>query len=531
MQFFFKYFFNKSCLFSGLFYSYSPLFFSIIVAGNINGQIVYSIIPLVFIFFLKLLKNNNNINFIICFLLNQICLGNLSYYIQLIPIILFYFIFFTSENKKIKKILIFLFSLIIFNIWWLFVYIKLMLSNTEYSLITIDLNNNLAAHYSNLQNFILNFIGLSFLDRNFFNNILNFKIFYIGLIFFTYFKIYNIKKNSLIIFTLISLLILLFLSSEISSNLYSYIKIYLFQFKIFNIFRSPQNLLILFPFLLSILFYFTFLNYKIISKFILILFFLYPWIWEGDLGYDKLKNHPKNIGFVDLIKKDPDYVNTLKYLNEKYSYNSIIFYPYTSSPIYIKNDYQNINQGSIPEYLYLKPKIYHNEYKKGYLENIVNKNKNLKYIIIRKDIDFHHTKPTSNEKLQDYIFIKNNKLEKKIGNFEIYRSNTYTSFKQICTENKCFNINNLQIKEFFPNFYLINDFKEFVPQYLTINDSTLEVMILPKFIAKNLNLELNFFAYKPELFFCLMGWIFQIILIFFKILSGYLRMKTIYARK
>ena len=89
----------------------------------------------------------------------------------------------------------------------------------------------------------------------------------------------------------------------------------------------------------------------------------------------------------------------------------------------------------------------------------------------------------------------------------------------------------MQIKEFFPNFYLINDFKEFVPQYLTINDSTLEVMILPKFIAKNLNLELNFFAYKPELFFCLMGWIFQIILIFFKILSGYLRMKTIYARK
>ena len=75
--------------------------------------------------------------------------------------------------------------------------------------------------------------------------------------------------------------------------------------------------------------------------------------------------------------------------------------------------------------MYLKPKIFHSEYKKKYLENTVKNNKNLKYIVVRNDINFHHTQPTAYELAEDNKFIDKNKIEKKIGNFEIRKSSTY----------------------------------------------------------------------------------------------------------
>jgi predicted neutral ceramidase superfamily lipid hydrolase len=207
-------------------------------------------------------------------------------------------------------------------------------ADTKSSFLSVDTNNNLAAHYNNSQNFIISLLGLSFLDRDFFNNILDFKIFYVCLFIFSFYKILKIKNNLFINFTLISLLILLFISSEISSNLFDYLKIYIFEIKLFTLFRSPQNLLFLYPLFHSIIFYFVFLNYRKTIQFLLICTFLYPWILEGDLGHNKLKMSPKKVGFVDFVKKDQDYIDTLIYLNKNYSYNSIIFYPYTSSPLF-----------------------------------------------------------------------------------------------------------------------------------------------------------------------------------------------------
>ena len=393
------------------------------------------------------------------------------------------------------------------------------------------MNNSLSAHYNNSQNFILNIFGLGFLDRNFFNNVLDFKIFYLSLYLFAYYKILNLEKNLFINFTLISLLILSFMSTEISSNLLPFLKIFLFEFKIFNIFRSPQNLLFLYPLLFSIIFYFVFFKLKITNQFLLICIFLYPWIWEGDLGHDKLKNNPKKIGFIDFVKKDEDYINTLKYINKNYSLNSVIFYPYTSSPIYKKNDYQSLNQGNIPEYLYLKPKIFHSEYKKKYLENTVKNNKNLKYIVVRNDINFHHTQPTAYELAEDNKFIDKNKIEKKIGNFEIRKSSTYYPENKACKKNNCVELKYLQIEKFLTNVFLIKSFEGFEPEHFVINDSFFQVLALPKIFKNNFTKEISYIAYENIQFYSLVGWLGQFILIFLYILINNFKTKIYYARK
>ena len=43
---------------------------------------------------------------------------------------------------------------------------------------------------------------------------------------------------------------------------------------------------------------------------------------------------------------------------------------------------------------------------KKYLENTVKKNKNLKYIVVRNDINFHHIRPTANELAEDNKFLE-----------------------------------------------------------------------------------------------------------------------------
>jgi hypothetical protein len=107
LQFFLNFFLKKKSLFAALFYSFSPFFLSNIISGNTNGQIVYSIAPLFFVFFFKLLNNHNYKNFILCFSLNLLLISNLTYYVQLISIFIFYFVFFTHEKNKIKKYLFF----------------------------------------------------------------------------------------------------------------------------------------------------------------------------------------------------------------------------------------------------------------------------------------------------------------------------------------------------------------------------------------------------------------------------------------
>jgi hypothetical protein len=528
LHFFLNFFFKNKCLFSQIFYSFSPFFFSNIISGNLHGQVFYSIAPLCFVCLFKLLNNNNNRIFIVCFILNLLLISNLAYYIQFIFILIFFFLFFTNEEKKIKKIFIFFLLIIIINLWWLYPTIFVDNKNTFAS---IDFNNILGSHYNNSQNFILNLLGLGFLDRDFFNNILDFKIIYMCFFFFTYYKILKIKKSLMINFTLICLLILSIISSEITSNLYDYIKIYIFQIKIFSLFRSPQNLLFLYPLLFAIMFYLVFSKYKKTNQFLLICIFLYPWIWEGDLGHDKLKKNYKNVGFVDFVKKDKDYINTLKYINENYYYNSIIFYPYTSSPLFKKNDYQNMNQGTVPEYLYLKPKVFHSEYQKNYLENTVKDNKNLKYIILRNDIFFHHIKPTLNESIKDVEFIKKNKIEKIIGNFEIRKLNTYDPTIKACNKINCLSIKNFQIKEFSTNIYFINNLEKFMPEYFVINDTSFKVLALPKIFKNNFNTEISHIAYEDIQVYLLIGWFYQIILIFLYILIHNLKLKNIYVRK
>lgn len=528
LQFFLNFFFKNRCLFSELFYSFSPFFFSNIVSGNLHGQVFYSIAPLCFVCLFKLLNNNNNRILIVCFILNLLLISNLAYYIQLISILIFFFLFFTNEEKKIKKIFIFFLSNIIFNCWWLYPFLFLDVKN---SFSSIDFNNSLASHYNNSQNFIINLFGLSFLDRDFFNNILDFKIIYVSLFCFTYYKILKIKKNLIINFTLTSLLILSLISSNVSSHMYDYIKIYIFEIKIFSIFRSPQNLLFLYPLLFAIMFYFVFSKYKRINQFLLVCIFLYPWIWEGDLGHDKLKKNYKNVGFIDFIKKDNDYINTLKYINKNYYYNSIIFYPYTSSPLFKKNDYQNMNQGGIPEYLYLKPKVFFSEYKKNYLENIVRDNKNLKYIILRNDILFYHNKPTTNEIRKDHEFIKKNKIEKIIGDFEIRKLITYDPTIKACNKINCLLIKNSQIKEFSTNIYFINNLEKFIPEYFVINDTSLKVLALPKILKNNLNTEISYIAYEDMQVYLVIGWLYQIIFILLYIFIHNLKLINIYVRK
>ena len=100
LQLFLNFFFKKKCLFSGLFYSFSPFFVSNIISGNINGQIVYSIAPYAIVIFFKLLKENDSKIFLKCFILNLFLICNLSYYIQLVSFFMFYFLFFTHEKKR-----------------------------------------------------------------------------------------------------------------------------------------------------------------------------------------------------------------------------------------------------------------------------------------------------------------------------------------------------------------------------------------------------------------------------------------------
>jgi hypothetical protein len=190
-----------------------------------------------------------------------------------------------------------------------------------------------------------------------------------------------------------------------------------------------------------------------------------------------------------------------------------------------------MNQGGIPEYLYLKPKIFHSEFEKNYLQDTVRKNKNLKYIVVRKDIVFHHKIPSVNELTEDYKFISKNKIEKIIGDFEIYKSNYYDPVIKACNKSNCLVLKNTQINELTTNIYFIKNLEEFLPKHFVINDLTLKTLVLPKIIKNIFNIEISYIAYDFFQFYLLMGWFFQIILIILCFYIQNLKIKNIYVRK
>ena len=113
--------------------------------------------------------------------------------------------------------------------------------------------------------------------------------------------------------------------------------------------------------------------------------------FSGDIGLKNYKNIIK-IGSVDYLKVDQNYLSTINYINNNFEYNSVIFYPHTVSPLFQNNEFQNESQGFVPEYLYLNPKVIYGEIDEINLNQKFLNSNNIKYIILRNDILFHHKK-------------------------------------------------------------------------------------------------------------------------------------------
>jgi hypothetical protein len=418
-----------SSLLAGYFYALSPFLFNEFISGAATQFFSYSLLPLTFYLFRKILQfaePKRNIIFLAIVL--SIISFSLQYIFLISIILLLYSLIQRNQIRSIEKLLQVYVLYFLLNIYWI---LPVLLSISDVSNVAFAEE---AIFLPNIEHAVPSisqiFVGAGYF-RPFF--IMSIDPAIKDIWFISSFGMVNLifaslfltsKKSKETLFWSI-LLLLSFVFATGGKQPFGNLVLWIYSnIPLMTLFRSPQHLIVIPTLSLSILLglgiysFVTYLgtkNLEIIKKgyitfpvlFLLVSIWVSPF-YSGNLGQDYLK--PFGGGnYVDNYRLSPGYEKILNEINKLNGDFRILHLPMSASPYYLKTEYQGEGQGGDPTVIYsIRPTIVAdmvpNPYAKQFISLLeksfydrippINASKllgivNVKYIILRKDVRAH----------------------------------------------------------------------------------------------------------------------------------------------
>ncbi len=356
-------------------YAFSPFLFNEIIGGSWYMWVSYAFTPIFFLNLLEYLETRKKSHLFLFLLSSIFVISSLQNFVLLEVLIIFYLVFevfwFGRDLKKIlPAYLLAHLLLFLFNFYWL-----LPFSYSWVDFTKIISSPTFIGQFESVKNSTQNLLSIfslvGYLDRNmyyyaipnFLTPIFVFIVFYFWVLFLIQLIIGKIGKDIFkkCFFWLMSLVLFAFFikgGNPPFSKLTMWIYEHVFLMRLY---RSPQHLMFMAAFIVPILLAFSINSFYqktkqkklVIGLFsFLILIWLSGWWYNGDLGHQTLMGQKKD--YVDFYKLPPELEEIYKRNLLDSEDNRILFLPASFSPDFLKTEYQNLAQGSQPEYLYLK---------------------------------------------------------------------------------------------------------------------------------------------------------------------------------
>lgn len=403
-----------SAFLAGLFYGFSPFLLSEFIGGAATQFFAYALLPWFFFFFYMFTQKEKNrlrnLFFSVCFL-GAISIS-LHFLIIALAMAVAYLFVVNNKTYYLKNLFLVVFLYLLANAYWI------LPTMIELAHIKATLDNGASFSYNTISNLVpslteaLLSIGYA---RPFYSSIISenllpywFAFVYLGFSIFLFKLTLKLKKESLFwLFVYIISLVFVTGGKEPLGNFV----IFLYQnFPLMSLFRSPQHFIVIPTFATAILISFGTMGKSKLNKIFslaVVFVWLCPFIIMGDLGSKILQS--KQMEYIDNYSLPSDYNQVIDFLYQDKEDYKVLFLPLSGSPLYLKTDYQNKNQGGDPllEYslkdtittdisygsqarqiiLDLESLFCHAEYNKN-LPQILGL-LNIKYLILRNDVKPH----------------------------------------------------------------------------------------------------------------------------------------------
>lgn len=452
----------------GFFYAFSPFLFADFIGGAATQFFAYALLPWL-IFFVRRL-NQEKKEFWLYLLLSTFVLSLITISLQVLvlsSLVLGLYLLIQDQKRIYLKNLILLYiSYFFLNLYWILPttreYIdlsKVVFSSGFFEITPIKIN---------VPSLWEIFVATGYWRPLFLYSIkpmminLWLAISYLVVIFILATN-FLIKKNKESIFWLLVLLVSFILATGGKEPMGDQVLWLYLHFPLMSLFRSPQHLLVVPILAFAVLLGLGIASIRPVGKkkylqgllFLGVVFWLHPFFLYGDVGAKYLRQQQKD--HLDLFQPSPSYQQAFDFLHRE-SKNSdfrILFLPMSSSPRYLKTEYQNEGQGGDPLVVYspygtLVSDINYNPNSKK-LSELLEKNLyerensqlidkiltllNIKYILLRKDVipEFSDNKEIwSPERINNYL--QTNSNIKKILSFddlEVFENLTFQPGVQI----------------------------------------------------------------------------------------------------
>lgn len=360
-----------SSLFGSVFYALSPYIFNDIIGGAATQFFTYAFFPLA----LYCLRKIEHVNKFIYLFLLAIILCIISFSFQrlfLVSLIIFIYPITSERYPQVYKKLIQSYILFIsLSFYWV---LFLFLGGTKAAGFAFAKENLLLSTIRNNTPSVLEaFVGLGYF-RDFFKYSINpnigilWNISSFGLLAIAIFSLITFRKirQKETFFWIFLFLVALIFSTGGKIPL-GYFVLWMYRnIPFMALFKSPQHLLILSTFSLSVVLGLGFFSF--ISKlkerkslflapikstlFIFLIIWISPFL-TGNLGFDYLRKYGGG-NFVDVYQLSPGYKKFFKQISEEQNIFRILPLPLSHSPYYLKTEYQNVGQGGEQLFNYSK---------------------------------------------------------------------------------------------------------------------------------------------------------------------------------
>jgi hypothetical protein len=459
----------------GFYYAFSPYLFADFIGGAITQFFAYCLVPWLFLL-VKKSEATNNFFYII------MAVGVLSFItisLQVLVLSSVLIILYTVTQKSPVRYLIILFKIyllyFVLNSYWLFPTAvemfsikKTVLSSGFYDLTAIK--------------FSVPSLWEIFIGTGYWRPLFLFSIspkvvnLWASLSFFVVFLftsgVFLVRKSKESFYWLIIFFLSLILATGGKEPLGDQVLWLYMHFPLMALFRSPQHLIVIPTLAIGVLIgigliRLPFFRFRIIKAilFLLLVVWVHPFFLHGDIGLEYLLENKKD--HIDVYQLSPSYEQVFDYLGKKNKESNfrIMYLPLSSSPRYLKTNYQNEGQGSDPLVTYspygtLVSDINYNQdnlvLAKLIEQDLIGEknpglfNKqlsllNMRYVVLRKDVrpEFSDYKELwSPENLRKFLLENSNFVE--IMNFEdieLYENLSFMENMEISVANQVVFVN------------------------------------------------------------------------------------------
>lgn len=354
-----------SSFFSGIIFGFSPFLYNVFIGGSFGQYLTYSLVPGFILFFDKYLQNKNVVYLLISALFLRIISASMQNFVFAIIIVILIAVLNRNKMQNFLKLTKLCILFLFLNFTWI---IGIATYTTEITNVQLNVSSeSLSALRVSVPSLLQNMMNSGFFDRHFF-----FKS-----IPQSFENIWIIASISLVILIFLPLIIIQKFPSSIKKEFYFWTILYLigitfaaygkspakdlifFAFNhisAMNLFRSSQNALFLptfsFSILVGISLYalihkFNKKKFSILCLFSIILIFIFPFYYHGDIGVKYLERlGPGN--HLDQYTYPMDFYEVYKIVSTTNGTFRTLFLPPSSSPLYLKNTYQTSAQGGDP---------------------------------------------------------------------------------------------------------------------------------------------------------------------------------------